>query len=226
MMNKTILRELAKQLNIQTVARKKYDLDEDPEMSNLEYLQFIFERELEIRRQNAVKRNRKNANLPQLTLDENILHEGIRYQLNSLKELKWVQENKNILITGKPMKNKTAIATNLANVAIDNGYKAFYITLDELLLVAENKEKLPQAKLIFSRILKSDVLVIDDFLYLDLPREELEYLYRLLISLTATTSIIFVANRETKEWIRSSSDKYTLELIINRTIATCERMLV
>jgi len=225
-MNKTILRELAKQLNIQTVARKKYDLDEDPEMSNLEYLQFIFERELEIRRQNAVKRNRKNANLPQLTLDENILHEGIRYQLNSLKELKWVQENKNILITGKPMKNKTAIATNLANVAIDNGYKAFYITLDELLLVAENKEKLPQAKLIFSRILKSDVLVIDDFLYLDLPREELEYLYRLLISLTATTSIIFVANREPKEWIRSSSDKYTLELIINRTIATCERMLV
>jgi len=225
-MNKTILRELAKQLNIQTVARKKYELDEDSDMSNLEYLQFIFERELEIRRQNAIKRSRKNANLPQIILDENILHEGIRYQLNSLKELKWVQENKNILITGKPMKNKTAIATYLANVAIDNGYKAFYITLDELLLVAENKEKFPQAKLTFSRILKSDVLVIDDFLYLDLPREELEYLYRLLISLTATTSIIFVANREPKEWIRSSSDKYTLELIINRTIATCERMLV
>ena len=225
-MNKTKLRELAKHLNIQTVARKKYDLDEDSDISNLEYLQFIFERELDIRRQNAIKRNRKNANLPQLTLDETILHEGIRYQLNSLKELKWVQENKNILITGKPMKNKTAIATYLANVVIDNGYKAFYITLDELLLVSESKEKLPQAKLIFSRILKSDVLVIDDFLYLDLPRGELEYLYRLLISLTATTSIIFVANREPKEWIRSSSDKYTLELIINRTIATCERMLV
>ena len=225
-MNKTKLRELAKHLNIQTVARKKYDLDEDSDISNLEYLQFIFERELDIRRQNAIKRNRKNANLPQLTLDETILHEGIRYQLNSLKELKWVQENKNILITGKPMKNKTAIATHLANAAIDNGYKAFYITLDELLLVSESKEKFPQAKLTFSRILKSDVLVIDDFLYLDLPREELEYLYRILISLTATTSIIFVANRDPKEWIRSSSDKYTLELIINRTIATCERMLV
>jgi len=225
-MNKTILRELAKQLNIQTVARKMYELDEDSDISNLEYLQFIFERELEIRRQNAIKRNRKNANLSQIILDENILHEGTRYQLNSLKELKWVQKNNNILITGKSMKNKTAIATHLANTVIDNGYKVFYITLDELLLVAENKEKLPQAKLIFSRILKSDVLVIDDFLYLDLPREELEYLYRLLISLTATTSIIFVANRDPKEWIRSSSDKYTLELIINRTIATCERMLV
>ena len=227
MVNKTKLRELAKQLNIQTVARKKFEFNEEFGKTNLEYLQFIFERELEIRRQNAIKRNRKTANLPDFVFDESRLHEGIRHQVKQLESCEWVAKVQNILISGKPNKNKTAIAAHLAYTAIDKGYKAFYITLDELLLVVKRKSELSGAKLTFSRILKSDVLVIDDFLYLDLERPDLELLYRLLISLTNTTSILFVSNRDPKDWVKSNlGDKYTVELLINRAITKCERMLL
>ena len=226
MANKTRVRELGRLLNIQTVARKKYELEES-EVSNLDFLQVIFERELEVRRQNAIKRNRKIANLPAIVYDENRLHAGIKYQVKQLESCEWVSKIQNILISGKPNKSKTAIAAHLASTAIDKGHKAFYISLDEFLMVAKSKDALSGAKLTFGRIVKSDILVIDDFLYLDLLKQDLELLYKLLISLTSTTSIIFVSNRDPKDWIRSNiDDKYTLEFLISRAIAKCERMLV
>jgi len=224
MANLTRLRELGKLLNIQTVAWKKYELEEKY-ISNLDFLQFIFERELEIRRQNAIRRNRKNSNLPKIELDKADLLEGILYQVNNLEKCEWVEKSQNLLLVGKSSTNKTATAIHLANTALDKGYKVMYLTIDELFIILNRKDDLAKAKLTHARLTAADVIVIDDFLYLDLGRDALELLYKTLMALTSSASIVFIANREPLEWVESANDKYTMKLLISRVVATCEKVL-
>jgi len=224
MASKNRLRELGKLLNIQTVAHKKYELAEQ-DIPNLDFLQFVFERELQVRKQNAVRRNRKNANLPQVMLDKARLHEGLLYQLKKLEQCEWIEKSENLLLVGKSNSHKTAIAVHLVNSALDRGYKVIYLAVDELFILLENKDKTQKANLVHSRLMSADVVALDDFLYLDLDKEKLELLYKTLMTLTGSTSIIFVVNRDPLEWVESAADKYTMQLLINRTIATCEKIL-
>jgi len=226
MASKTRLRELGRLLNIQTVARKKYELEEQKNVSNLDFLQEVFERELEVRRQNAIRRNRKTANLPQVIFEREAIHEGTLYQIEKLKSCVWIEKSQNLLVVGKSNTNKTAIVTHLANTTIDNGCKAMYITQDEFLVVVKNKDVLQKAKITFARIKAADVLILDDFLYLDIDKNDLELLYKTLLTITSTTSIVFVANRTPQEWVNSTNDKYEMQLLINRVVSLCEKMLL
>jgi len=219
--DKNKIRELAKLLNIHTVGNAKFELN-NLMMNNLEYLQWIFERELDVRKDRAIIRVRKIANLPQITLDKNSLHEGLRYQVEKLEECEWAKRSENILIMGSHNSGKTALAVHLANCAINSSYKVLYLKLDELFLVLKNKDILQQARITHTRIKSADVLVLDEFLYLDLPKTDLELLYKTIMSLNSTTSIIYVANREFSDWISSSEDKYTTQLLIQRAVASAE----
>jgi len=219
--NKNKIRELAKLLNIHTVGNAKFELN-NMGMNNLEYLQWIFERELQVRKERAIVRVRKISNLPQVSFDINSLHEGVRYQIEKLEKCEWANKSENILIMGSHNSGKTALAVHLANCAINSSYKVLYLKLDELFLVLKNKDILQQARITHSRIKGADVLVLDEFLYLDLPKTDLELLYKTIMSLNSTTSIIYVANREFSDWISSSEDKYTTQLLIQRAVASAE----
>jgi len=223
--NKTRIRELAKLLNIHTVGNAKFEFN-NLKMSNLEYLQWIFERELEVRKERAIVRMRKISNLPKITFDKNSLHEGMLYHVEKLEKCEWVKKSENILISGSHSVGKTALAVHLANIAIDKSYKVLYLKLDELFLVLKNKDILQQARITHSRIKVADVLVLDEFLYLDLPKQDLELLYKTLMELNSTTSIVYVANREFAEWIASTEDKYAMQLMIQRAVANAELVLL
>jgi len=174
--DKKRIRELAKLLNIHTVGNAKFELN-NLGMTNLEYLQWIFERELEVRRERAIMRARKISNLPQSTFGKNSLHDGVRYQVEKLEKCSWAEKSENILITGSHGSGKTALAVHLASAAIDKSFKVLYLKLDELFLVLKNKDTLQQARITYGRIKSADVLVLDEFLYLDLPKQDLELLY-------------------------------------------------
>jgi len=223
--DKNKIRELAKLLNIHTVGNARFELN-NLKMSNLEYLQWIFERELEVRKERAIVRARKKSNLPQVIFDKNAFHEGVCYQVGKLENCEWAQKYENIVINGAHGAGKTALSTHLAHKAINKCYKILYLKLDELFLVLKNKEILQQAKVTFAKIKSADVLVLDEFLYLDLPKQDLELLYRAIMSLNSTTSIIFVTNREFSDWIAASEDKYTMQLLIQRAVASSELVLL
>jgi DNA replication protein DnaC len=191
-------------------------------MTNLEYLQWIFEMELEVRRERAIARARKISNLPQVAFDKNSLHDGVRYQVEKLEKCGWAEKSENILISGSHGSGKTALAVHIASAAIDKSFKVLYLKLDELFLVLKNKDNLQQARITYGRIKSADVLVLDEFLYLDLPKQDLELLYKTLMGINSTTSIVYVANREFSDWIASSEDKYTTQLLIQRALASSE----
>jgi len=131
-------------------------------------------------------------------------------------------KSKNLLITGECGSGKTALVTYLANNAIEKGFKVYYTKLDELLTMVKGKETSSKAAVTLNRIKNADVLVLDEMLYLNIASADLELLYKTLMLINETTSIVFVTNRDVSEWLGSSEEKYTMQLLINRTIANTE----
>ena len=219
MANRVRLKELAKELNLQALAAAEL---EELNMGNLDYLELILSQEVESRKQNAIARIRSGANLPNLVFEKEKLNQGLQYQIEKLIDCSWVVKSKNLLITGECGSGKTALVTYLANNAIEKGFKVYYTKLDELLTMVKGKETSSKAAVTLNRIKNADVLVLDEMLYLNIASADLELLYKTLMLINETTSIVFVTNRDVSEWLGSSEEKYTMQLLINRTIANTE----
>jgi len=56
----------------------------------------------------------------------------------------------------------------------------------------------------------------------EIAAEDLEVLYKTIMLINDTASIIFVTNREISKWIKNAEDKYAMELLVKRAIENCE----
>ena len=84
------------------------------------------------------------------------------------------------------------------------------------------KDSLEKASITYNKIKNADVLVVDEMLYLNLSRQDLETVYRTLMFINDTTSIIFITNRESSELLRESDEKYTMRLLIERALTNAD----
>jgi len=219
MANKSRIKAMAKELNLQTIANGQL---KELAMSNLDYLEFVFRQELDSRKRIAISKVRKSSNLPSNEFDKERLNSGLRYQVEKLLGCDWVNGCGNLVIIGEPNTGKTALATYLVSNAIEKGFRAFYIKMDDLLAVLKQKEVLPKASATFNKIRNADVLILDEILYLDIAKENLEMLYKTIMFLNDTTSIVFVTNREISEWLAKAEDKYAMRLLVARAIENAE----
>ena len=117
--------------------------------------------------------------------------DGLKWQLSKIKEIDFANKKQNIFIIGECSTGKTSLASNIGMDALDRGAKVVYLTLDELLTEAKLK------KGIWNNILNSDVLILDDVFYLSPTDEELIEIYKLLMFLQETRSIILIHKSNT-----------------------------
>lgn len=76
----TEIRELARKLNLQNIARGYIDMN-DEKLSNLDYFQMILQKELKIRvRQKQIKL-RRASKLPNKVFDVSNLNKGLEWQI-------------------------------------------------------------------------------------------------------------------------------------------------
>jgi len=219
MANKTRIKEMATELGLGTIANGQM---KELSMGNLDYLEHMLTLELASRKQNAIAKVKKFCNLPNIRFDKDKLNRGLQYQVEKLLGGEWIDKSENLLIIGACNTGKTALAAYLTSNAIEKGQKAFYIKMEELLAVVKQKETLPKATALFNKIRNADLLVLDEMLYLNISPEDLELLYKTVMFLNDATSIIFIANREVSEWLKSNDDKYAMRLLIDRALSNAE----
>lgn len=209
------IKKLAKKLNLQNLANGCFELKETA-MSNLDYLQFVLQKELSMREDRQVDKRQKASKLPLLKFDENQVSGITKWQYNELMRLQWLDKDENLMLIGSCNTGKTAIATAIANEAIIQGHKVYYIKVDAFLSVIKNKELIPKAKTIWSYIVECQMIIIDEVLYADITREDLQLLYKAIIYLNETHSLIIISNREISEWQNACEDKHLMKTMIDR----------
>lgn len=209
------IQELAKILNLQNIANATIDLN-DETISNKEYLYKILMEEVNIRNANKLKDIKKSLRLKQLVFDETRITDGLKCQLYKLKEFDFALKRQNIFIIGDYSTGKTSLASTLGMNALEKGAKVIYITLDDLL--AESKLK----KKVWNNILNADLVIVDDVFYIVPTEEELISIYKIMMFLQETRSIIIVTNRPLSSWKEMRGDSHLMETLQKRLMQNAQ----
>ncbi|WP_394522708.1 ATP-binding protein [Lacrimispora sp. JR3] len=217
----TEIRELAKKLNLWNIARGYIDLN-DEKLSNLDYLQMILQKELEIRARQKQIKLRRASKLLNKVFELSNLNKGLEWQIKQLSHLTWLNEEQNLILLGKCGTGKTSLAVHLGETAIDNGHKTYYASIDVFISIVENKDINPKAGVTFSYMRECDLIIIDDVFYLEPTRSELQAFYRAVTFLNETRSIIFITNREISAWLDAVEDKHLCQTLLDRITANCQ----
>ncbi len=217
----TEVRNLAKRLNLWNVARGLIDLDNE-KLSNLDYLQAILEKEIELRAQQKNIKLRSASRLPDKEFDTSGLNKGLKWQIKQLFNLTWIDEEQNIVLHGKCRTGKTSLAVQLGIAAINGGHKTYYATFDSFISTVESKETSPKARATFSYMRECDLIIIDEVFYLEPTKAELQHFYRATTSLNESRSIILVTNRELSEWTDVVEDKHLCQTLLDRVSANSQ----
>ena len=203
------IQALAKILNLQNIANGEIDLN-DEKLSNKDYLYNVLLEEVNIRNANKLKDIKKIAKLPNKIFDQTKITEGLKWQLSKLKEHDFTSKKQNIFIVGECSTGKTSLASMLGDEALDKGAKVIYITYDDFVVETKLKKKR------WNQILDCDLLLLDDVFYLSPDEEELTLIYRALMFLQETRSIILITNRPLSSWKDMKVDTHLIETLQKR----------
>lgn len=209
------IKQLAKILNLSNIAKGKISLN-NQNKTTLDFIESIFIQEIEFRRKNRIKLLKENSNLPNLKFKKNKLQDGLLWQINKIEKLEFITEFNNIIITGSCNKGKTSLAVEICSIAIEQNNKVIYLTLDEYLDIMISKISNGKEVKKYKEIKHSDIIVLDDFLYLKLTNDDLLILYKTILSLNESHSLIIISNRKIQNFVDAVEDKFLMNTLVDR----------
>lgn len=209
------IKELARKLNLQNIYYGEIELKETG-LSNLDYLYYILNEEYEKRKEKAKGKLYKKSKLPKLEFDIDKQTGVTSWQILELMKLNWLNEDGNLFLIGKSGSGKTALAAKIGKEATQNRKKVYYLDIDILLEIAKHRSNDNKLNAMFKYLLECDLIIIDEVMYLQPSEEELILLYKILIILNETRSIIVITTRPLSEWLGIAKDKHLMQNLIDR----------
>lgn len=199
---------------------------EKNQLSYLDLVKNLMESEVNHRKQKELERRKKMARLPlqyNLELYDHSYENGLsKKQLNQLRELKWMEQNFNIILMGPSGTGKTYIAAGLCFDAIDKGYLAYFKTMEDLIKMLKMKDITRTAAAEYNRIIKAHLLVIDDIMMFPVSKDDAVALFNLINELHQRTSLIITTNKAPIQWAEVLQDTVLTTALLDRILYRCE----
>ncbi len=168
----------------------------------------------------------KSAKLPlQHDLDEynpSFINGKSIQQLRQLRELLWLDQHFNLMLTGPSGTGKTYIAAGLCYDALKNGYRALFRSIDQIVHVIRMKSVMAIAAAEYKRLLKAQLLVVDDIMMFPLEKEIEVGLFQLINQMFERSSFIITTNKNPKEWAHLLNAEALAVALLNCLLYHCE----
>lgn len=194
--------------------------------SYLEFVEQLLKNEVLQRQKNDYERRLKLAHLPLLhdldKYDFNFENGIVKPQLKQLRELLWLEQNYNIILMGPSGTGKTYLAAGLVYQAIQNGYRAYFMTMEEIITALKMKEITSSALGAYNRLLKAHLVAIDDIMLLPIKKDEAVSFFNLINHLYEQCSIIITTNKSPKQWAETLEDEVLATALLDRILYRCE----
>jgi DNA replication protein DnaC len=123
---------------------------------------------------------------------------------------------------GPPGVGKTHLAVGLGIEAIRQGYKVRFTQMDELIHVLKTQEITRSARTKLNRLTRSDLVIIDDLMFMAIDRREANLFFQLTNKLYGQTPVIITSNKGPEDWGEILGDPAITTAILDRLIHKSE----
>ena len=223
------IRIYAKTLRLSNLRTKCSDIIHTAQIDTPSYADFltdILRQEVNVRQQNDLTRRMRQAKLPRScnldTFDFNHSAGITKPQLKQLRELVWLDQLYNIIFMGPSGTGKTYMTAGLIRDAVMRGYKAQFITMDNLVNILRMKDISSSALKAYNSLTKCSLMGIDDIMLMPMKKEEAVAFFNLINTLHEKTSIIITTNKAPTEWVEILQDEVLATALLDRLLYRCD----
>jgi len=144
-----------------------------------------------------------------------------RKQIRSFAELEFIAKAENIVFHGPTGVGKTGLACGLLLQALQNGYRCQFIKAQDLFdeMYASLADR--STRQLLQRLARLDVLLIDEFGYLNLKPEQGNIFFKLMEERYNRHSTIITTNLVYDEWHNFLSNRPMVEALLSRLRHHC-----
>ena len=194
--------------------------------SYMDFIMAILKDEVAVRQQNDLLRRMKQAKLPRNcdldNFDFNHSAGITKSQLHQLRELVWLDQMYNLIFMGPSGTGKTYMAAGLVRDAVMKGYRAQFVTMDNLISVLRMKDVSSSAMSTYNGYLKLDLFAVDDIMLMPMKKEEAVAFFNLINALHEKTSVIITTNKAPTEWVEVLQDEVLATALLDRLLYRCD----
>lgn len=189
-------------------------------MSCLEFLTLLLEREFSLRKENGVRHRMRNAKFPVKKyledFDKSKYPKEFKHKFDELETLKFIESKENIILIGTPGSGKTHFSTGLGIKACLKGKSVLFISVPNLII--ELKEAMSQNSLntYKRKFEKYHLVILDELGYISFDKVGCEILFNLLSNRNDKGSIIITTNLAFDRWNEIFNDRMLTGAIVDR----------
>lgn len=147
-------------------------------------------------------------------------------QIKQLAQLDFIPRAENIVFRGDTGRGKTGLATGILLKAITDGYRGLFIKAQDLFddMYASIADR--SSRSLINRLMRVDLLVIDEMGYLNLAKEQCNMFFKLMEERYNKRSTIITTNLNYDEWHSFLGNKNMVEALLDRLRHHCHTIVI
>ncbi|MFZ3591748.1 IS21-like element helper ATPase IstB [Bacillus sp. DJP31] len=223
------LQDKCRTLRLAETAKELPALMREAESKSWTYHEFIHKLlsyEMSCREKKNSERLMKWAEFPEkMTFESYNLKEQTAIgekQLKVLKELNWIEESFTLIMMGPTGSGKTHLSIALGIHAVEKGYQVSFVSMSQLMYILKTREYTSKSRTRYKRIIESDLIIIDDVMYMTYEAQEANLFFQFIYDLYDKAAFVLTSNKGPGEWGKFLGDPTLTTAILDRLLHRSE----
>jgi DNA replication protein DnaC len=136
----------------------------------------------------------------------------------NLLDCRWIDAKENLLFFGPPGIGKSHLAIAFGRAAVEKGYKVCFERVTNLIKLLKTAEVQKTSEYRIRRIMKSDLVIIDEIGYTPIEKREANLFFNLISELYEKVPVIVTSNKSFESWAEMMGDKIMTTALLDRLL--------